>query len=613
MAVHVYDIEVYPNLFTAVFLNTETNEYKDFVIRKGQNDGDTLRAFLEENHWLVGFNNKSYDDKVLSAVIAGKNNKQIYELSKSIIDGDKVYPKYKPNSLDLLLVNNYNNQNRYTSLKWVSFAMREKNLADLPVSPDKEVPDGKVKDIIKYNRIDTEHTNNFYKLNSKHLKLRNDLAKMYNNTAFLNFSETNIGREVFLLELSKKTGVPVKEIEKGRTFYNRIALQDCISDKVKFTSEGFQGALEYFKTKVITEQDKESGGIILKGSCDYKVVHEDIEYQYGVGGLHGANTPGVYDVDDEHFIYDADFSSFYPITSITQEIYPKHLGKLFLETYKDIYDKRQTFAKGTTENYVYKIVLNAAFGQMMSVYSPFYDPMAFLKITINGQLFLSMLIEAYSKYGTIIQANTDGVTGIFRNEHKAKLEEINKRFEKYTGMILETQQYSKFILKDVNNYIAVGLDGKAKRKGLFEIYKDYTENHSYHKNPSALVIPSALSEYFLNGKDVEQHILEETNMHEFCYGIKKQSNFDYMLWTADENRVVSNDKLPYRVVRYYVSKSGGCIFKHFNDGRITGVNVGQLVKPLMNMRWEHTERYTDIDREWYINETKKIINEICGE
>jgi hypothetical protein len=601
----VYDVEVFPNLLTAVFKNVDSGEMIDFVMQE-KKDYKSIQEFLSTNPWLVGFNSIRYDDAILTAIINNKTIKQVFEVSKDIIENDKRYYDSKVRSIDLMLINNYENQAKRTSLKWVSFAMREKNLADLPVDPNKDVAKGKVDDILRYNKIDVEHTFNFYKMCEGLITLRGELSRKYNNASFLNYSEPKIGKEIFLTEMSKKTGVSIAEISKGRTYYRSINLKDCISDKVKFTSKDFNDMLEYFNSKTISEL--EGNEIILKGSCDYKVTHNGVEYFYGVGGLHGAASPQVFESDSERVILDFDFASFYPMLAITQGIQPKHMGAGFGETYKAIYDKRREFGKGTVENYMYKIVLNSVFGQMKSAYTPFYDPKAFLQITINGQLFLSMLVEAFSKYGNIIQANTDGITFIADRKHVPRIEEISRRFEAYTGLVLEGGTYDMFVLKDVNNYIAVDDKGKVKRKGLFEVYSDVYDSISMHKNPSATVISSALCDYFTKGIPVEEYIRNEKNIHEFLYGIKKKRNFEYILWESKDS-IIHNKRLPYRVIRYYVSKNGGSLYKHFDDLRITGVNVGQKITPVMNLRTPKIESF-DIDYDFYIEEALKVIKEI---
>jgi hypothetical protein len=601
----IYDLEVYPNILTAVFERDDSSDVKVFIMDK--NCDELIEWYNKEKPWLVGFNSVKYDDIILSRMLENDPIRKIYELSKKIISDERISVKRTVNSLDLSLINNYDNANKRTSLKWVSFTMREENLADLPADPDKPLPKGKIDDLVKYNKIDVKHTSAFYNMCKPLIKLRGELSRKYNNNDFLNFSEPKIGKEILLREMAETSGIGISELSKGRTYYKKINLEECISDKIVFRSLEFQSALDFFKEKVV--DTLEGDEIILKGSCDYTVEYQGIKYEYGVGGIHGAASPQVFESCNKRVIIDSDFSSYYPLLAVTQGIRPNHLGVYFEKTYKDIYNKRKQYPKGSIENYMYKIVLNSVFGQMKSAYTPFYDPKAFLQITINGQFFLSMLIEAFSKYGEIIQANTDGLTFLTDRSNIPKIQSITKRFEDYTGLTLESGEYSKFILKDVNNYIAVDTKGGIKRKGMFETYQDIYDSIAMHKNPSATVIPSALCAYFLEGIEPGDYIYNEKNIQEFLFGIKKQRNFEYVLWNVDDDRNTSPNKLPYRVLRYYISKKGGNLYKHFNDLRITGVNKGEKIVALMNTKNKKIENL-DIDYDYYINKVKEIINEI---
>lgn len=72
---------------------------------------------------------------------------------------------------------------------------------------------------------------------------------------------------------------------------------------------------------------------------------------------------------------------------------PAHLGDVFMRIYKQIYEERKLFSKGSAKNYIKKIQLNASYGLSNNEYSFFYDPLMTAQICINGQLLLTMLIE----------------------------------------------------------------------------------------------------------------------------------------------------------------------------------------------------------------------------
>ena len=139
-----------------------------------------------------------------------------------------------------------------------------------------------------------------------------------------------------------------------------------------------------------------------------------------------------------------------------------------------------------------KLSLNGVFGKTGESTSAFFDRYYFYSITLNGQLTLAMLAEAYSdgiKGLEILQINTDGITIRCNRSSIPRLELINERFMELTGLILESSEYKKMIIFNVNNYLAVSMKEEIKRKGIFETTKDF------HKDNSFLVVPKALEKY----------------------------------------------------------------------------------------------------------------------
>ena len=141
-----------------------------------------------------------------------------------------------------------------------------------------------------------------------------------------------------------------------------------------------------------------------------------------------------------------------------------------------------------------------------------------MRITINGQLTLMMLyemiMEAIPDAIPLLQ-NTDGIETIIPKKYKEKYMEVCKQWEDITNFNLEHDEYKKLILADVNNYIAINLDDKAKCKGRFEF-----KNLALHKNKSKLVIPKAIYEYFVNDMLPEDYLKTNKNILDYCIGSK---------------------------------------------------------------------------------------------
>jgi len=76
-------------------------------------------------------------------------------------------------------------------------------------------------------------------------------------------------------------------------------------------------------------------------------------------------------------------------------IYPPHLGVEILEILKTLTDQRLEAKRvgDTITSDSLKLSINSCFGQNGDKHSFMYSPTSMLKVTINGQLFMLMLIE----------------------------------------------------------------------------------------------------------------------------------------------------------------------------------------------------------------------------
>ena len=163
---------------------------------------------------------------------------------------------------------------------------------------------------------------------------------------------------------------------------------------------------------------------------------------------------------EDEVIMSYDVASMYPNIAIANNIYPEHLSRSFCKSYQDFYNERKKFAKGTAENLAIKLGLNCVYGNSNNKYSPFYDPMYTMKITINGQLSLTMLMEKLvQKFNVkMLMLNTDGLEFIVKREYQDDVNELVSKWEKYVGLQMEGVLYSDMYIADVNSYIAISME-----------------------------------------------------------------------------------------------------------------------------------------------------------
>jgi hypothetical protein len=331
------------------------------------------------------------------------------------------------------------------------------------------------------------------------------------------------------------------------------------------------------------------------------VVVDGFRFDFGVGGIHGSLSSTIVREDDEYEIVDADVASMYPNIAISNNVYPEHLSKKFCEIYKDVYEQRKSYPKGSAENAMLKLALNGVYGDSNNHFSVFYDSAYTMKITINGQLSLCLLAERLLSIEglSIIQVNTDGITVKMKRSSRAEYNRICDEWQKKVKLDLEYAEYKAMFIRDVNNYIALYTNGKTKNKGAYE-YKDL----GWHKNHSSLVIPMAAEAAMLRGEDPREFIMKHTEKFDFMLRAKVPRSSRLVLVMADGAEIPQQN-----ICRYYPCKTGGKLVKIMppleegGEYRRLGIDTEWNVQPCNNM----DDYKGDIDYDYFVAEAEKLI------
>jgi len=652
----IYDIESYPNVFTLTAINAESGKVKTFECSPWRDDYAALKVFLgalkRGGHRMVGFNNLGYDWPVVHQVMISEGLDAAavaYAKTCDIIDGDHddrfKHILWKPaiGQVDLFKIHHFDNRARATSLKVVEFNMRSASVQDLPFPPGTVLTEEQTKVLVEYNIHDVNETHKFYDISRNKIAFREELSRKYEQN-FINANDTKIGKDYFIMELEKadvkcyqtrwlrgpgrpdvnlrtwnRPSAQESIVSGGRvpiqTERRQIYLEDVIFPFIKFERPEFTAVLDWLKRQTIRETKgvftridpdglgsleqyanlKKEVGRIKNLNC----IVDGFQFNFGTGGIHGSVDSTIVEVDDDHVILDIDVTSYYPAIAISHGIYPEHLGEKFVEIYRRIRDERIGYAKGTPENAMLKLALNGVYGDTNNPYSPFYDPQYTMSVTINGQLMLCMLAEKLMGIGCeLIQINTDGLTIRAPTECKDVIGRECKSWERDTKMVLETVEYQRMFVRDVNSYIAVGVDGKVKRKGAFEYER------GWHQNQSALVVQKAVEAYLAHGKNISSFIRSH------------QDDFDFMLRT----KVRRNSRLQIEygphsvsdlqnVTRYYIGHHGGKLIKIMppapggTEERRIGIDKDWLAVPMNTM-----SEVRDINYDYYIEEANKLVD-----
>ena len=546
----VMDYETLKNCFVGVFKHYKKNTYKTFIIYKLKNDLKELINFLKENiknnEYHISFNGIGFDSQVTHNILKhykewkdmepDKIAEKIYGYAQEAIKRSnnqefQEFPEWqmKIKQIDVYKINHWDNMAKRSSLKWIEYTMDWDNILDMPIDHKSDINTQEELDtIVQYCINDVDATHEIYNRSKSLISLRLNLSKQY-NINLINASEPRISKELFSYYLSNDLGIPKHELKAMRTFRKNIKLEKIILPYINFKTPEFKMLLNKFKTVELNPNN-------IKGSFKYSIKYKNVKTDFGLGGVHGCTKAGIYQANDDKIIMSSDVTSFYPNLAIKNGWSPAHLpSKQFCKLYEWFFTERSKIPKSDPMNYVYKIILNSTYGLSNDKNSFLYDPEFTMRITINGQLTLMMLyemiMEAIPDAIPLLQ-NTDGIETIIPKKDKDKYMEICKQWEEITNFNLEHDEYKKIILADVNNYIAINKDDKAKCKGRFEF-----ENLALHKNKSKLVIPKAIYEYFVNDILPEDYLKINKNILDYSIGSKTNGG-----WQVTSNGIINGEK-----------------------------------------------------------------------
>lgn len=633
----VYDIETFSNCFTYTGMNVDTKEMDIFVIGDESigSDLDAFQIYLRElkdkKAGMVGFNNVNFDWPIVRAIMEDEIHtaEQIYAYAQNIISQEKrMYVPQEIAQLDLYLLNHYDNKSRNTSLKALEVSCGWKNVMDMPFDHTTKIDKVTLESVISYNKNDVEFTAYFYELCHDKVELRKRIGKKY-NLKVINKSDVVIGESIFLKYLSEAMDLPVRALTEIRGKRADVPLKQIILPNVKFEKPEFNKLLrlmnetissstflkkfvEGLNTGISTNDllDKFRDNNIRvqriaqqKKSFSFSVNYGGMRLDYGVGGIHGCVAPGVYTSSKTYKILDIDVKSYYPNLFIQNKLHPRQMKQdVFVKVYSDIFEERvkaQLEGDKLTSDAL-KLALNGMFGKTGSDVSCFYDPFVFYAITVNGQLFISMLVERLVIAGAeLLQVNTDGVTVSVPRKKEKEILEVCKVWEAETKLTLEYADYAKMIIRDVNNYIAVTEEGKVKEKGVFETKKDW------HKDNSFMVVPIAVRNYFVNGTPLEETLNNHENIFDFCgrYKATKGWHSEFVYLDGDRQKRLNFGK----IYRFLPVNKGGTSWKINKDGR-----EHQLLEGYQTIPFNQADTYDkkNLNKSFFLSECRKLIETI---
>ena len=580
--VYVYDIEVFQNIFHCSVKNTETNDIYKFEISERKNQLRELVKFFKQvdkyitwgdyyttniniptNIIFCGYNNLHYDNPIINYIIEYEDKlmqynipticSSIFNLSKTIttsnednIDAWKHW-KYQIwfDTFDILTML-YSNKLR-VGLKEIQVTMQYPNVQEFVCDWTKPLPLEDFDSMIDYNINDIESTSELLNRCKKDVDLRIAIEDEY-GVRVLSKDGVNIGMKILTQKYLEKTGLTWWDIKDLRSPMSVIPLKDVILPFIKYDSPILQRVLDDMKNQIVSPGRK---------GYENKFVFNNLRYSVGVGGIHSVNSPEIIIPRDDEMLIDIDVASLYPSMLIEYEFYPKHLGKEFLEVYKQIKDERiEAKHNGDkVKNETLKLALNGLSGNLQNEHNFCYSPFAVMQIRINGQLLLLMLAEKLTQIGCrIVQANTDGLFVLLKKDVYSKVNSICREWEQLTKLTLEEDRFKAMYQYAINDYFAITEGNKVKEKGMF------ITTVKLGKGLTPKIIPKAVISFFKDGISVEDTIKNCTDIRDFLMSEKtgKQWHVEYM------------NEEQQRTNRFYASTNGGYLWKWKDTGHKEG-------------------------------------------
>ena len=513
-----YDIEVFQHDSLVVFKNYDNTV--THVLWNDDLDRPAKIASIIQGKILGGYNNHSYDDKILTYMLDGKPAEDIKRANDTIICGaDPEIPvDIRIHSIDMM-----QQLLTHPSLKQIEGNLGMSIVESSVDFRQKEPLTQEQKDeTVLYCCHDVEATIEAFKLREKsYFDVKESLIQMLpedQRERAIRWNTTTISAN--LLKSDGKQSPKWSGLRGSDEIFRSL---DDIPEEAWAMWEGL--TLSNIKDKgdfVTTE----------KYGC---------EITFGVGGLHGAPTvPAVYEN-----VVDLDVSSMYPSIIVLPKI--RALGDA-TDLYDSMRSERIRIKKqDPTRAAAYKLILNSVYGNFKNEYSTLNNPFASASVTIYGQIAAMHLCHMLDEAGyQIFNINTDGVMIVDRPDPVRPYSEIQEEWQNRFGMMLEVEKFQKLIQRDVNNYIAINEDGSIKVKG--------GDTKKYHGtdpfgNCDARIIHIALVDYLVNGTPVQETFEKWLDKPEvWMYVLKAGNTFKDV---EDENGNVQQN-----VNRVFAAKEG---------------------------------------------------------
>lgn len=559
-----FDFEVFPNWWCCVvsdeeetypggIYNNQFDKETEQLIKSKMrvytsddtNSAQALKADLMKGT-IAGYNIKRYDLIIAKCIFAGFSPERLYIASQLLVNAIDPYSSAETARIFSFIKFGWNEAEAWQDLMDDS----DKGLKDKECSlgmdiRETTVPFGKVsltgqdkEDILYYCRHDVYALHVLYVTTSKsYIDTKIQLCDTFGLTRKVGYTNTNANLCGKVLKAEREHGTTV--------FDPTITIRD---EKLKAYFEKWLPADIY--NHLLTSQENR----------DFKLCDNIVSI--GDGGLHsvynvpkiGRTTPALYvESTDEWTMYNVDVSSCYP--SVMMFCGAMSRAVKAPERFKDIYKRRLELkatpkSQWTKEDKAFvpaaKLVLNTTYGAMGNKYLALYDDYMRTKVCRVGQMILiSIMNNMYQNIPglKVIQTNTDGVLVYAKREYESQIKSIVDEFSALSNFVFEIEEDSRLWQLNVNNYIAIHPDGELKNKGGSFVTTIYQPGTNKIRPLGNFCIQKAQIEWLKTRYNPVKHLLENTNVSDFCLTCTKGPTYRKMVQYMSDGKCIELGKV----------------------------------------------------------------------
>jgi hypothetical protein len=595
----VVDTECYANYWAIQWRDVETLKTKTLEMHHDTElDVATLVAMCKK--WrMISFNGYGYDMPMIAYAATGATTTQLKAASDAIIQ-ERLKPWEFADRFGVTMpdVDHIDVQQvspgapQMPSLKLYVGRVHGHKMQDLPYEEDQWLTDDEKAKLKDYLGNDTLSTRELYLELKAQIDLRCVMSEKY-GVDLRSKSDAQIAEAVIKTSVERITGKKVWRPEGAVGTFKYIPPQ-----WMAFETPYLQEILRMVREAHFSVDMR--GAVVMPAVLkDTTFYMGDLPLKLGIGGLHSIESSVSHYSNESGKLKDRDVTSYYPKLIDNEGWAPPHIGQNFLTVYRTILTERiraKKAGEGNTAETL-KIVLNGSFGKFGSAFSALYAPNLMIQVTITGQLALLMFIERLIKYGIkVVSANTDGVVSWVPVELEGQFQAIVFDWEMETGLQTEEVNYTSLHSRDVNNYIAITPDGKAKRKGAYAPTGPGQKGAMGLKlNPTGEISTEAVIAFLTKGTPILTTIQACTDIRKFIHirRVNGGANDAY-------------DEYIGKAIRWYYSVETS---DHTIHSRSTGNTVARSAgaKPIMELPEDFPH---DVDFEWYERDAFAMLQDL---